>query len=190
MGLFPTTFPSRDRIDWIPVDKLATILVEIMDCASSATHDHGDGAAARAQVYHVVNPQTWSWEADLAPAMLSAFQEGGYPVRGVSFPTWVDELSRLSQTYMSFHDGSGQGGLGDESVLLERRVPAIRLLEFFLGLATRSEGEYDAARSRVLTSEKAERASKTLRDLGAVRREWVDNWLEHWGIKSKWLKVC
>ncbi|KAG6363830.1 hypothetical protein INS49_008933 [Diaporthe citri] len=190
MGVFPTSFPSRDRIDWIPVDKLARVLVEIMHWASSATDRHGDCAAAGAQVYHVVNPQVRSWEADLAPAMLSAFRAGNYPVRGVPFPTWVDELARVSQTYTSSHDGSGQGGLGSESVLLERRVPAIRLLDFFLDIAAGDEREKCEERSRALTSEKAERASKTLRELGAIRREWIDNWLEQWGIKSTWLKLC
>ncbi|KAF2836219.1 putative NRPS-like enzyme [Patellaria atrata CBS 101060] len=30
LGLFPSTFPSRDRIDWLPVDKLSKILLEIL----------------------------------------------------------------------------------------------------------------------------------------------------------------
>ena len=153
LNLFPSTFPSRDRIDWLPVDKLATILLDVLSTASSPpTSNSGT------QVFHIVNPHASSWHADWAPAVTAALG-----VQTVEFAEWVSALR-----------ASADEALASGDIDLERN-PAIRLLEFY-------EGTVVADSPRMLTSRKAEEASPALKAVGAVGEEWLRVWLGQWGL--------
>lgn len=77
LNVFLKTFPSRDHIDWLPVDKLSKILVEILSSASHPSNRQklpdqevsdplGRAGAVGTKMYHVVDPQAASWSVDLA----------------------------------------------------------------------------------------------------------------------------
>lgn len=80
-------------------------------------------------------------------------------MRTVQFDEWTEELSQS----------------GDHFVDPERN-PAVKLLDFYRGAARVSKGP------RVLTSHRAEKASKTLQRVGAVNEEWVRIWMRQWGF--------
>jgi hypothetical protein len=160
LGIFPATFPSRDRIDWLPVDKLATILLEILQTVStthSATTTTQDGPGG-AQVFHVVNPHPASWQTDLSPIIA-----GALGVRAVEFPEWVSALR-----------ASAEEAIASGHIDLDRN-PAIRLLEFYEGAAA-------AEAPRMLSSARAEEASLALAKVGPVGEGWLWVWLEQWGL--------
>ncbi|KAM5465132.1 putative secondary metabolism biosynthetic enzyme [Microsporum ferrugineum] len=142
---FPGMFPSRDRVDWLPVDKLATILVEILtfSCASQQ-----ESSQSRMLTYNVVNPHVvpWSKFASWAISLYSKETK----MRTCSFPEWTEALGQTS----------------NEPVDPERN-PAIKLLDFY-----REAGGLKK-RPRMLACDKAARASKTLREVGAVNETWV-----------------
>ena len=157
LGVFPATFPSRDRIDWLPVDKLATILLDVLETASSPTTDP-EAQDSGTQVFHIVNPHAASWHADWAPAVAAALG-----VQTVEFAEWVSALRR------SADDAIASGNIDLEC------NPAIRLLEFY-------EGTVVADSPRMLTSRRAEEASPALKAVGSVGEEWLRVWLEQWGL--------
>ncbi len=81
-------------------------------------------------------------------------------MKTVPFDEWIGELSRTA----------------DELIDPERN-PAVKLLDFYRGASRAGQG------ARVLASQKAEQASKTLTCVGAVDEEWVGIWMQHWGFK-------
>ena len=164
LGIFPATFPSRDRIDWLPVDKLATILLEILQTVSTTHHSATtpDGAGAQ-QVFHVVNPHPASWHADLSPVIARALD-----AREVEFPEWVSALRASAEDALASRSGP---------IDLDHN-PAIRLLEFYEGAAA-------AEAPRMLSSARAEEASLALANVGPVGEGWLRVWLEQWGLVSK-----
>ncbi|KAL9116656.1 MAG: hypothetical protein Q9187_006818 [Circinaria calcarea] len=154
LGAFPATNPSRDRIDWLPVDKLSKILIEILVSACTAPAEPG---RRRTLMYHVVNPNTTSWST-LAPRIRASYPEG-IDTRAIPFDEWIEALDQSADEFID-----------------PERNPAIKLLDFYRGVAKVGKG------SRKLISHKAEKASQTLRRVGAVNEGWVRNWMEQWGI--------
>ena len=174
LNVFPKTFPSRDHIDWLPVDKLSKILVEILSSASHPSNrqelpdeevsDPLDRAGAvRTKIYHVVNPQAASWSADFAAAVLNAYP--GSIVQPLPFEEWVERLK-----------ASAEESENDESIEIERN-PAIRLIDFYSDAIGANEGQ------RVLPANASTEASKTLRELGPFSRGWLENWMVQWNLK-------
>lgn len=190
MGVFPATFPSRNRVDWIPVDKLSKILLEILASASSvpvqleketAQLDTAPGA----QVYHVVNPNTVSWDKGISPAVVSAFHTESTAIKAVPFAAWVELLRRSTEKYHTRTSG-GREFSDDEMV---KRNPATLLLDFYTESMAEELSSTNEPKSRMLTTLNSERASETLRYLGPVKQEWLENWMLQWGIKSSWMKL-
>lgn len=168
LNVFPKTFPSRDHIDWLPVDKLSKILVEIL---SSASHPSNRGelpdeevsdplnrvGAVETKMYHVVNPQGASWSADFAAAVLDAYP--GSLVQPLPFEEWVERLK-----------ASAEEAENDENIDIERN-PAIRLVDFYSDTIGAKKGQ------RNLPAQASTAASKTLRELGPLSRSWLENWM-------------
>ncbi|KAK2603575.1 hypothetical protein QQS21_004255 [Conoideocrella luteorostrata] len=162
LGVFPRNFPSRDRVDWVPVDKLARILTEILASASSFV---GSGGMLRSSTYHVVNPSASSWDKDVAPILLDTYEDGS--PQEVSFDEWVGHLKA------SADETSKQGNIDIE------RNPAIRLIDFY----SNSSGMTSKGQS-ILSLSASEAASETLRALGPVSRDWLKWWMTQWGIRK------
>ncbi|KAK4186651.1 hypothetical protein QBC35DRAFT_412198 [Podospora australis] len=168
LGVFPATFPSRDRVDWLPVDKVSSILLEILFSASAPSMQGGKGT----EIFHVVNPSPVSWSGAtsedgscIARSVLAAYPTAAN-VLPVSFEAWVEKLQQSAE----------------DAVDVEVN-PAVRLVEFYSGLvAAKSE-------PRRLLSERAEGISKTMREVGAVRDDWLRTWMAQWGLKTEWLRL-
>ncbi|KAL8960571.1 MAG: hypothetical protein Q9193_002747 [Seirophora villosa] len=155
LGIFPVTFPSRERIDWLPVDKLSNVLVEILISSSKGARNSDQSGTL---IYHVVNPNASSW-SEMAPDILRLYAQGT-GVRAVQYEEWVEAVVKSA----------------DEFVDPERN-PAVKLLDFYLNV--RKMGKRGA---RMLPSHRAEAASRTLRDVGPVQQNWVKVWMQQWGI--------
>ncbi|KAK7186799.1 thioester reductase domain-containing protein [Paraphaeosphaeria sporulosa] len=161
LGVFPATFPSRDHVDWLPVDKVSRILFEVMVSTSETLNSPESGT----QVYHIVNPRTVRWSSDFANDALALYPQGTH-VRPVMFDEWVRALN--DSTSEIDRDGTLQ---------LDRN-PAVRLLDFY-SAASRPDQE-----PRSFITRRAEKASKTLQETGPINREWLSNWMVQWGFRS------
>lgn len=161
LGVFPATFPSRDRVDWLPVDKLSSILIEILASSCDTPHVLEGGT----HMYHVVNPKTTSWKANLAKEVLSLYPPS-INVQPVLFEEWLRAV------------GESAAEMDRDGTLQVDRIPAIRLLDFYSGASKPGQ------EPRSFISSRAEKASKTLREIEPVNGEWVSRWMAQWGIAS------
>ncbi|CAK7214640.1 hypothetical protein SBRCBS47491_002214 [Sporothrix bragantina] len=131
----PSTLASLDRVDWLPVDRAARIMVELMAPSGAGIPD--------ALVYHVVNPHTVSWsslvptvaaglglnlETDVVPwedwvGSLWASQFGGDDERNpaVSLQSFYQRLSEAAK--------AGRQLPILETTISQQRSPTLRSME-------------------------------------------------------------
>ena len=114
-------------------------------------------------MYHVVNPQAASWSGDLAAEVLDAYT--GSIVKTLPFEEWVERVR-----------ASAEEAEDDENIDIERN-PAIRLVDFYSDAIGAKKGQ------RMLPAKASTEASKTLRELGPLSRDWVNNWMVQWRLK-------
>ena len=157
LSAFPSSFPSRERIDWVPVDKLSKILIEIL--VSSSTASQEEVAKRGTLMHHVVNPNVTTWSS-LVPGILDSYPKS-FNVKPVPFEEWIQKLEKSV----------------DEELDMEHN-PAIKLLDFYQKAAKAKQGP------RMLLSQRAEEASVTLQNVSAVNDDWTSIWMRQWGIKA------
>ena len=104
IGLLPESLMAMGT-EWIPVDVLAKVIVELLDPA--------DSGSDLTHVYHTLNPYSAEWK-QLVPTVKESL---GGKVKVVPYHDWVDALQQSVAT--------------TEDV---GKNPAIKLLEFFKGL--------------------------------------------------------
>lgn len=173
LGKIPKTLGPNDMVDWIPVDVLSRVLVELLlpkdpDTRLAAPKQNGNSVngegslysvpAESAKVYHAVNPHATPW-SKLLPAILASFHDQN-PPEPVALRDWVTALGRSAAEHEDWD-----------------RNPAIKLLDFFEQLA--STGEGDAVRFETANTL---RVSAALQDLEAVKAEWMEGWMRQWGF--------
>ncbi|KAI1296444.1 acetyl-CoA synthetase-like protein [Xylaria venustula] len=146
---FPTSFPSRDHVDWLPVDKVARVLLETLESATFTLETSEKGSLP---VYHVANPHAMSW-SNIIPWVVDRLR-----LQPVSFEQWLDKLENCRDS------------LEDVD-----KNPAIKLVDFY-----RTAGRASVPR-RMMTW-RAAQASKTLREVDAANEEWMNTWLDQWGL--------
>lgn len=157
-----------DSVDWVPVDQLASILVEL------SMHLPTQSASAGVRIFHPLNPHPRQWKS-LAPTVARTIQgtleethnNGSLApeVRLVEYTEWLD-LLRSSTARLE---------MGDKEQIL-REVPANKLLEFFESLVVKGVDQIP----RQLLIDQAIETSPSLRSLEAIRDEWVEGWVRGW----------
>ncbi|KAH8661698.1 male sterility protein-domain-containing protein [Tricladium varicosporioides] len=155
VGALPNSLgASMSKIDWVPIDVLAEVLVELTFSSNSSNRP------GNASVFHPHNPRTTSW-SELLPTIvetLSAFKTK--PIEVVSFQDWLQRI----------HADMGSSDFDIEDGI--KRNPAIKLLTTYEALLEEEVSE--------MATEKAQAASSKLRDCEAVKPEWVQKWCENW----------
>ncbi|KAI0860092.1 NAD(P)-binding protein [Xylaria cubensis] len=112
LGKIPDSLgPRLDTIDWIPVDKLGKVIVEL---AIRPARSHQPNTSA--SVYHAINPHHTTW-GELLPIVSRRLNQGKEVVEVVSLEAWTDALrDSASKT---------------DNIAAN---PAIKLLDFFESL--------------------------------------------------------
>ena len=103
LGLIPDTIPD---INWIPVDTLATIMLELVHYATKNSIS---------QVYNIVNSRFTNW-TDLVPSIQKHYEPD---LKVVTFQEWLDRLKTLDIS--NPEEVSGK--------------PALKILDFYEALA-------------------------------------------------------
>ncbi|KAI9750497.1 MAG: Transmembrane osmosensor [Chaenotheca gracillima] len=174
LGVLPSTLGSMDRVDWIPVDILANIIVELAGATkeqssingvdkylSNGTNEFDDEpSAAEVPVYHAVNPEESEW-ADLVSTVHDYL---GKSVKVVTWGEWVDALSKSQH---------------NQSAANLKQNPGLKLLKFFETL--QKEAELGQS-SPVLKTERAQTKSGNLAALKPVDEQWMEMWLKQWNF--------
>lgn len=111
----PNSLGQMNTVDWIPVDLLAKVVVEL---AVNAASSKGNDAAAA--VFHAANPRQNTWDK-LVPIIARGLPDD---VEVVSLETWVQALRETA-------DGENH----------EAQNPAVKLVDFFESLVDNKDKE-------------------------------------------------
>ncbi|KAI9820172.1 MAG: putative NRPS-like protein biosynthetic cluster [Pycnora praestabilis] len=153
LGMLPDSLVSMGTVDWVPVDVLGKIIVELLQPPNDE-----EGSIAR--VYHTVNPHSTTWKALLPIVQKLLSRSTKAEMRVVSFTDWVDAVEASSSNLQDID-----------------KNPALKLLDFYKGL------EHTADRVLpTLATETTGKDSETLRGLGPVCEEWMGIWMKQWGF--------
>ena len=153
LKVLPETLASFENIDWLPVDRLSIMMVELVE----KLLDKGEHVR-ETLVYNLVNPQVTSWSS-----LLPAVQTLTSISRTVPLRLWLDELDQSVR--------NNHGIVTDQN-------PAAKLLDFFRLLS--SQKEMSRVPRQLFEVTKLVRDSKQAAQLGAVSPDWVKLWMEQW----------
>ncbi|KAJ5320749.1 AMP-dependent synthetase/ligase [Penicillium atrosanguineum] len=163
--------PEMDEIcSWLPVDKLASTIIDLTRTCSAPGDDLTEGHTSRYtktgaddSIYNVCNSREFSWSA-----LLKSLARSGFHFETVSLQKWLDML-RESE------------GREEEDV-----NPAVKLIGHYEAMYG---GKSSGSRlgPKVFTTDKAERDSVTLRNdrlriiedgiLDCYARDWLSRWV-------------
>lgn len=175
----PVSLGPSNNIDWIPVDILSHVLVELMVNAASLEEDHcvqvngcssqhdcgaernrdrkASPERASSTVYHAVNPRRTTWST-LLPVIIAHFHNPSLEV--VPLTEWVDALDASADHIEDLQVN-----------------PALKLLDFYRGLASSIESS-----NPIFDTAETVNKSKQLASLEAVKPEWMKLWLDQWNF--------
>ncbi|CAK7213590.1 putative NRPS-like protein biosynthetic cluster [Sporothrix bragantina] len=157
-GLVPSSLGRNDSVDWIPVDALAKILLELG--LSSTT------PSSSASLVHAVHPHSATWTKALLPTVVKHLKSRNPNVKTVPLEEWVAQLTKDAQA------ANAEDGSDDTS-----QLSAFRLVPFLSGLASTTappRPHFDTTR--------AMQKSETLNSLPAIAGNSMETWLNQWGL--------
>ncbi|KAH8706029.1 hypothetical protein BGW36DRAFT_21546 [Talaromyces proteolyticus] len=146
------------HIDWMPVDSLAEVLVELALRNDSATSDRP------VNVFHPMNqhPLTWGDIRDIFSEALS--QRSSKKIKTIPLADWI-QLVR-SDIESASKDVDLQALLAVN--------PAAKLLDFFDDALNSQSAGYSL--EAAITAERSEK----LRNVSAIKPEWIEKWVAEW----------
>lgn len=195
LGVVPRTLGTSSRVEWVPVDELSKMILEVVDDVNNDSSNNNNNsrnakAGGGARVYNLVNPTPVDF-ASLLPALRPAVAADVTPLAD-----WIERLEHSS------HDRAARKTAAEDN-------PAVKLLDFYRslvppaasvngngkraavadegGAAVNGEGEdgggggggeddYEWQVDNLLA------ASPTARALKPVNTEWVKLWVDRWGF--------
>jgi len=157
LGALPRTLGLHDAVDWIPVDAVAEIAVEVTEYFVELAGSAPDRAAG-ATVFNVANPATVPF-AELIPHLF----DFGVASRTVSGDEWL----RLLQQSAAASLRAGK-----------RTPPGAKLLVFYQRILEGNKPSTETVTSNL------EMASATARNLQPVNKRWLRRWLGDWGYQA------
>lgn len=154
-----------DRIDWVPIDQLASVLVELSFNLSAAP-------SPGSRVFHPINPEWIGWQS-LVPTVIEALQNcaadgtENADIKVVQFEEWIGLLRSTASTLIENPN---------LAVDMLRENPAVKLLEFYESLADGGVSQLP----KQLAIRKTLGTSPSLRSLEAIKPEWLCGWIRDW----------
>ena len=161
-GALPASLgPAFDNIDWLPIDLLAGILVEL-----------AVGRSSKAQnVYHLVNPQKLQWNTMRTTVADAISQFSKKTVEIVPCDYWLAEVRKAMESEVSRLESANEADL--DSAL--RLNPAAKLLDFYEQIF----GTADGLVSELELKETLE-CSDQLRGMQDLQTSWIQRWVTQW----------
>ena len=166
---------ALDEVNWIPIDELASVLLELakhgsgqpFQLSNSSSHAAGDGA----MVFNVLNPRPVPWQK-LLPAITASLsslttQRQKTVIQKVPFDEWIKVIRENFET-QSRAAGKSEAGLEE---ILEAN-PAVKLIGFYEETHKHQTHTWDI--------QKATETSATLSSLDEIGDECVRKWIESW----------
>ncbi|KAH9885677.1 putative NRPS-like enzyme [Xylariomycetidae sp. FL2044] len=166
LGCLPDSLgPQFSSVDWVPVDVLAEVIVDLAQGTRTRGFEE-EGGGGGAEVLNLRNPKIASWES-LIPAVTETAREVlGRGIEVVPAGTW---LARL------------QGSMEEEEATEDmtaaevRANPALKLLDFY-----RDSLWADTAAREPMAVQRALSSSARLGELQPVGLDWMRKWVGEW----------
>jgi thioester reductase-like protein len=155
LGLLPDSLGSLETIDWIPVDILSRIIVDLAESTESANTD------IIPPVYHTVNPFLTSWK-ELLPTVHASL---GKHIKVIPLDKWI---RALEQSAIDVNDDP----------TLTAKNPALKIMSWI----RRLQLPVGSPPPTQLQTKRTETASKTMRELVPITKEWMETWMRQWAF--------
>ena len=164
IGALPASLgPTFDSVDWLPIDLLAGILVELAV---------GRSNKARNNVYHLVNPHKLQWNTVRTTVADAISQVSGKTVGIVPTDRWLADVRKAMETEVSGLEIAAEAEL--DGAL--RRNPAAKLLGFYEQMF----GAADDGPVCELELEETLACSGRLRGMQELQGSWIQRWVTQW----------
>ena len=166
---------SQDKIEWVPIDLLAEVLVEL--ALDRTPHKQGD----EVQVFHPLHPRPVTWKL-LLPTVVETLDRSrtdGKPVETVPLDTWLRKVrGDIESKNNDSVNKNKDGGKSDLETRLKLN-PAVKLLAFYEELLSKGckGGKGDLPELEII---KTTEASPKLRNLEEIQPEWMQRWIQGW----------
>lgn len=147
-------------INWVPMDYLADVLVEL----ALEKKDSLNSAASGVQVNQVTHAHPVPWKQLLEATRA----ELGAKVKVVPYAEWLSLLKAKSE------EAEKDENLDPSTLAFAN--PAMKLLDFFEGVGQQG----DAGLRMQLGLEKTQQQSKILKDMEPLKVEWMAGWTRDW----------
>ena len=172
IGALPESLgPTFDCIDWVPVDILADVIVQLADTMELSREPGKRFQDAHAEVYHPLNPRKTSWSALKAVVLEELEYRFGTRIEVIPLPKWILKVRQSMKDMVENENEANDLSL--EHAL--RRLPAAKLLDFYEELAANE----DATANQLETSETL-KMSETMQRMEPVKDEWMRKWVREW----------
>jgi thioester reductase-like protein len=176
LQMMPATLGFTDMLDWVPVDTVARIVIELLLGTYKAsaqllapTQQRGMtlfrrrskdlSVPASCKVYHISNPTQVSWQ-HLVPTIAHHL---GKEVKVVSILEWTEALRAAATTVWA------------------SEIPGLKLWDFFDDIRDKAT-RFPDAKAATLEIRCTRRMSPTLDRLPPVSTEWMDLWMRQWDL--------
>ncbi|KAH7912703.1 putative nonribosomal peptide synthetase [Hygrophoropsis aurantiaca] len=157
LGILPE---AQGLVSWMPADGVASAVSDIALAKEPAP-----------PVLNIVHPRPVSWLDVMGPVRKAVIAEKGIKESALTFAPFATWFARLEELARS----ANQADLQD--------IPAIKLLEFFRASA-HAEGnlaaDKEAGGVSLFSTTKAQRVSKTLRELPQLGNSDAEAWVHYW----------
>lgn len=152
MGILPDTLGAMDVIDWVPVEDMAGLVLDV--AGISAPKD----VSSISGYYNAVNPTTALWQ-DIAATLMEYYS--GRIEKIIPLEDWVSALQASDVTT-------------DPA-----RNPAIKLIDSYESMLDRQKAgiahtDFDMERTMMVSSR--------MKNFGAINRDMVRNWCDQWNF--------
>ncbi|KAF7934870.1 uncharacterized protein EAE98_002915 [Botrytis deweyae] len=165
VGCIPSSLGSSlGRIDWVPVDLLADIIADL------ALANNVQNKGRPVQVFHPLNPNPKTWEDVREELVMDLSSISGKLIDVVPLDVWIAKVRQD----VELKAGAGTILKDGELDVILKKNPAAKLLEFYEDVLGGGE------ESNYLETQETQKASKTLKDLEGVKREWIAKWISEW----------
>lgn len=159
LSKLPDTLGKNERIDWIPVDELSSIILELAGIVDSPIK--GKTLDSAPSIVHAVNPHKVEWRE-----LLSSVKERLSAKRSVDIvplAQWVEALESAAKSTVGHKE--------------QAEISAFKLVPFFAGLSGQGKRpEFDT-----LISQKH---SLSLQNLQRITDKSMGAWLSQWNFNS------
>jgi thioester reductase-like protein len=176
LGLLPDSLGTMDVINWIPVDVLARIIVQLLGTTYDGSFDAATGNNNSFLVYNLVNPKAVPWSALLNTVQASF--GGPDKIRIVSLTEWTEALERSAQDNYGFVVESNPGtkllGFWKNVADKNKNINSDELSANGGGSHEKLQGEFEVTG--------LQRDSSEASGLKAVSPEWMKIWLKQWAF--------